>query len=269
LQHTKLALIVLGIILVAAYVFFEVHMVRVTKYTVYIENLPEKFDGFTLLQLSDFHSKQFGKEQQKLMDLINKQDYDLVVITGDLTNKHNPKTEPVAQLLKRLAGKPVYFVPGNHEWWNGFKTRKLLQESGVNIFINSAEKIQIADQHVWLVGVDDPYRGRDDLKTALAGTDDGAPKVLLAHAPNIFPEAISRKVDLLLVGHTHGGQVRLPFVGALVIPGQGFLPKWDYGMFETGKTTMIVNSGLGESDLSIRINNRAEIVLVTLNAARK
>ncbi|MGI6582793.1 MAG: metallophosphoesterase, partial [bacterium] len=90
--------------------------------------------------------------------------------------------------------------------------------------------------------------------------------VLLAHAPDIFPAAAEAGLELVLVGHTHGGQIRLPFVGAVLAPGQGLLPHYDYGPFTEGGTTMIVNGGLGESLLPVRFNLRPEIVLVTLVA---
>lgn len=250
----------------ALYLYAEIYTVEVRQYTVRVAGLPSGFDGFTILHLSDLHGKEFGRNQEKLAALINKQVYDLVVITGDLVNKYDPRNEPVARLLEHLRGKPVYFVPGNHDWWSGFQTEKILRKYGVHILINEAEKITRGDRHVWAVGVDDPYIHRDRLDVALYPVKDSAPKILLAHAPNIFPEAVERKIDLVLAGHTHGGQVRLPFIGAVTVPGQGWFPKWDYGVFRSGETTLIINGGLGESGIPLRFNCRPEIVLVTLLA---
>jgi len=238
--------------------------VKVKQYKVQVDGLPADFAGFTVLQISDLHSKEFGKDQEKLAALIEKLQYDAVAITGDLVNKHSPKNEPVARLLEHLTDKPVYFVPGNHDWWTGFQTEKILREHRVHILVNKAEKIARGDQHVWVVGVDDPYIHRDRLNVALYPVKDSAPVILLAHAPNIFPEAVEKRVDLVLTGHTHGGQVRLPFVGAITVPGQGLFPEWDYGVFRSGSTTMIISGGLGESGIPLRFSNNPEIVLVTL-----
>ncbi len=96
-----------------------------------------------------------------------------------------------------------------------------------------------------------------------------SPKFLLAHAPNIFSSAVQSKIYLVMAGHTHGGQVRLPFLGAIIVPGQGFFPELDYGLFSSGNTTMVINGGLGESVLPVRFFNRPEIVLITLEAASR
>lgn len=122
--------------------------------------------------------------------------------------------------------------------------------------------------HIWLVGVEDPSLGMARLDQALENVSEGAMTVLLAHAPNIYKEAVENEMNLVLVGHTHEGQVRLPFIGALFVPGQGFFPQYDYGLYDSGLTNMIINAGLGESGLPIRINMQSEIVLITLEAAQ-
>ncbi len=247
-----------------SYSLLEVNFLLVKKYTILVKGLSPAFDGFTILHLSDLHNKEFGHKQEKLLNLINKQEFHLVAITGDLVDKRNPRVMPGIHLVEKLSHKPVYFVPGNHDWWNGFKFREQLIESGVKILENQAEKFSLNGEHFWVVGVDDPYLGRDNLGQALLNVNDAAPKILLAHAPNIYDAAIKSGIDLVMVGHTHGGQVRLPILGAIVIPGQDLFPKLDYGLFTSGKTSMIINGGLGESVLPIRFNMKPEIVLLTL-----
>lgn len=222
------------------------------------------FNGFTILQLSDLHSKEYGTKQDKLLKLIGSQNYDLVVVTGDLVDKGNPLIEPGIHLVQGLKRKPTYFVPGNHDWWTGFQFKDQLLQIGVKILDNQAVKLTKNGEHIWLVGVDDPYLGRDRLNEALSQINDSAPRLLMAHAPNVFPLAVKSGIDLLMVGHTHGGQVRLPIVGAVIVPGQGLFPEWDYGLFSSGKTRMVITAGLGESVLPIRFNIRPEIVLITL-----
>lgn len=262
------ALIVVTLVLLG-YAVFEARQLRVVRYTVPVENLPAGLDGLTILHLSDLHDKEFGAGQKDLINLINRQDYDLAAITGDLVNRKKPRARPgldlVAQL--QLRGKPVYFVPGNHDRVTGFGYRGRLQAAGARILVNRAERLNLNGGHVWVAGVDDPHLGRDDLERALSAVTDGAPVILLAHAPGIFERAAAAGVSLVLSGHTHGGQVRFPFLGALFTPGGGLFPKYDYGVYTAGRAAMVITGGLGESHLPIRFNMPPEMVLVTLRPA--
>ncbi|WP_418790512.1 metallophosphoesterase [Phosphitispora sp. TUW77] len=263
-------IIIIIVLIITTFIWYrERYVLKVRKYNVYLPNLPETLAGFTVLHLSDLHGKRFGKCQKKLLHLIRQQQFDLVAITGDLVNKFWPDIDPAVELIQNLPDKPVYFVSGNHEWKTGFRHREKLRELGVQILDNKAEMAGYKDGYIWVLGVDDPHTGRDNLDKALqeAAQESGEPRVprlLLAHSPNIFPKADDRKIDLILAGHTHGGQVRFPLVGAVFAPGQGLLPRWDYGKYQAEHSTMIISSGLGESDLPIRFNIRPEIVLVSL-----
>ncbi|TGE38879.1 metallophosphoesterase [Desulfosporosinus fructosivorans] len=255
---------ILGGIATLSYLCFDIHSIAVKRYTIAISKLPTEFQGFTILHLTDLHSKDYGDAQKHLIELINRQQFDAVAITGDLVDKSNSIMEPAIALVKGLQSKPVFFVPGNHEWWTNYQIKSPLEDHGVHILENRHFKYHIGSSHIWIMGVDDPYLGRDKLNMALADVTDSMPKVLLAHAPNIFSKAVEANADLVLVGHTHGGQVRLPLIGAVVAPGEGLFPEFDYGQFTSGSTNMIINGGLGESVLPIRFYNRPEIVLVTL-----
>lgn len=142
----------------------------------------------------------------------------------------------------------------------------------MQVLSNSAVALERGKDRIWVVGVDDPVTARDHLDRALLGTDNGSPRLLLTHSPHPYRHAVRFGLDLLLAGHTHGGQIRLPFLGALYVPSMGFLPRRDYGLHRSGQTTLIVSGGLGESGLPIRFNIRPEVSLVTLErspAARK
>ncbi len=147
---------------------------------------------------------------------------------------------------------------------DGVPNQEPLLAEGVRVMENTAEKVYSKNQYIWLLGVDDPYLGRDDLAAAIKGVDDRSAKVLLTHGPNILTAAADNRIDIVLAGHTHGGQVRLPLIGAVVVPGQELFPQYDYGLFSSKSTTMVINGGLGESVLPIRFGNKPEIVLVTL-----
>ncbi len=248
------------------YWYRERYTIQETRYTLHLANLPEVLDGLTILHLSDLHSKQFGQRQTKLLRVINRQPYDLVALTGDFVNKFKPDLQPMADLLNGLRRVPIFFVPGNHEWKTGFKARDLLLDAGVRILVNQAEPFGLKGQQIWIVGVDDPHLQKDRLDQALAQADGPELKILLTHSPNVYPEAVKKKLDLVLAGHTHGGQVRLPVIGAAVAPGQGLFPKWDYGIYQQDLTTMVLSCGLGESDLPLRFNIKPEVVRITLRS---
>lgn len=256
----------LGSLGFVTYLLFEKIFLSVKKYTIKIPDLPRKFEGFTILHFSDLHSKEYGDNQRYLLEIIKRQNYDLVAVTGDIIDKRRPDEKPGLTLLRNINNKPIFFVPGNHEWWLDFPIREQLSDLGVNILENSSYKFERGNSHLWIVGVDDPYSGRSKLDKGVSQVNDSATKILLAHAPNIFTEAIDRKMDLVLTGHTHGGQIRLPFVGALVAPGQGLFPRLDYGLYQSNNTQMIITGGLGESVIPIRFNIRPEIVLVELTS---
>lgn len=255
-----------GMVALASYTYFETTSVQIVHYTLKLNRLPRAFNGFTILHVTDLHSKLFGEQQNNLLGTIQGLAYDMVAFTGDLDNKYSPDPKPGLQLIQGLSDKPVYFVPGNHDWWTGYSFKEDLIQLGVMILENKSVQFTKNDAHIWIVGVDDPYSGRDRLDLALEAVTDDLPRVLLAHAPEIYPSAVKSNIDVVLVGHTHGGQVRLPLVGAVIVPGQGLFPRLDYGFFDERNTKMIINGGLGESVIPIRCNIRPELVLIKLES---
>ncbi|MFT8322045.1 MAG: metallophosphoesterase [Bacillus sp. (in: firmicutes)] len=204
---------------------------------------------------------------------------DIIVFTGDLVDseKYNEKTS-LALMKELLSIASVYYVTGNHEWWSGnFETlEKKLQDTGVVVMRNLHAVIQKGDDKIQLLGVDDPAIADGDSKEELVEREiqsamKGVEKkekftVLLSHRPELLSLYERYKMDLVLSGHAHGGQVRFPFIGGLVAPDQGFLPKYTAGKYKKGDTTMIVNRGLGNSIIPQRLFDRPEIVEVTLAA---
>lgn len=259
-----------GAISLAPYLYLERLWVAVRRYRVSIANLPASFDGFTILQMTDLHDKEFGEKGSHLLGLLKGERFDMVALTGDLVLGESPRLDAALDLAAGIASfspVPLYAVCGNHEWDCGRceELKKRLEQGGVRVLSNRAEALKRAGDRLWVSGVDDPVTLRDRMDLALAGTDDTAePRVLLAHSPHPFPQAVKRGVDLMLVGHTHGGQIRLPFLGAAYVPAMGYFPSFDYGLYRSGSTTMIVNGGLGESFLPLRFNMRPEVALITL-----
>jgi len=255
------------------YLYVERLSLALRRYQVAIAALPPAFEGFTVLHLSDLHDKEFGAAGKGLVDLVRKESFDMVALTGDLVAGNRPRLTPALELiagLRAIADVPVFSVSGNHDWYLGLGARLnvRLQQAGVQVLSNRAVALERGRERIWIIGVDDPVTGRDRLELALRIGDARSPRLLLAHSPQIYPQAVARGLDLVLAGHTHGGQLRVPLLGALYVPGMGLFPPWDYGPYRNGATAMVVSGGLGESGVPIRFNIAPELALITLRCSR-
>ena len=250
---------------------------EVNEYEVVSDRIPQGFEGFRIAQVSDLHNAEFGEGNEKLIQLLSQTDPDIIVLTGDLIDSRHTDIE-IALDFARLAIKlaPVYYVSGNHEARvHEYEDLKIgLAEAGVVILENQKVQITREGGSITLVGIGDPsfqedYLFGDSESVARQAIEhqqnesDGY-TILLSHRPELFDLYVDTGMDLVFSGHAHGGQFRLPFVGGLVAPNQGFFPKYDAGLFSEGSTNMIVSRGVGNSIIPIRFNNRPEIVLVTL-----
>ena len=250
---------------------------EVNEYEIVSDRIPQGFDGFRIAQISDLHNAEFGERNEKLIQLLSQTDPDIIVITGDLIDSRHTDIE-IALDFARQAVKlaPVYYVSGNHEASvREYEDLKMgLAEVGMVILENQKARITREGENITLMGIDDPsfqedYLFGDSESVArqvienLQNESDGY-TVLLSHRPELFNLYVDTGMDLVFSGHAHGGQFRLPFIGGLVAPNQGFIPKYDAGQFTEENTTMIVSRGVGNSIIPIRFNNRPEIVLVTL-----
>ena len=250
---------------------------EVNEYEVVSDRIPQDFEGFRIAQVSDLHNAEFGEGNEKLIQLLSQTDPDIIVLTGDLIDSRHTDIE-IALDFARQAIKlaPVYYVSGNHEARvREYEDLKMgLAEAGVVILENQKVQISREGERITLVGIGDPsfqedYLFGDSESVARQAIDDlqnesDGYTILLSHRPELFDLYVDTGMDLVFSGHAHGGQFRLPFVGGLVAPNQGFFPKYDAGQFTEENTTMIVSRGVGNSIIPVRFNNRPEIVLVTL-----
>ena len=230
-------------------------------------------EGFRITQISDLHSREFGAQNCLLFALTEAQLPDLLVITGDLINSYHPEPDLALETAARLAKlAPCYYVTGNHE--HRMPSAQLeafcrgLAEAGVNVLRNEAVTLGLGTGFR-LIGVDCEQARTDTLQELMQNRPAQELNLLLSHKPHYADCYEKAGVDLVLTGHAHGGQWRLPGIGGLFAPGQGPLPRYTAGMYRLGETVMCVSRGLGNSSFPLRIENKPEIVTVTLRGAKQ
>lgn len=242
--------------------------------------IPSAFSGFRIAQISDLHNAEFGERNALLLKELSESKPDIIAITGDLVDAQHTDID-IALAFAKEANQiaPVYYVTGNHEasLSKYAELKAGLQAVGVTVLEDETVQLGQGDGSVTLIGLSDPnFTIRNDMFNevpAMIGTkldnligDKTDYTILLSHRPELFDTYVICGVDLVLSGHAHGGQFRLPLIGGLVAPNQGFFPKYDAGLFVNGGTNMVVSRGLGNSIIPFRFNNRPEIVLVELRA---
>lgn len=241
--------------------------------------IPSAFSGFRIAQVSDLHNAEFGKNNTRLLQMLSENTPDIIVITGDLVDSQHTDIDIALDFVKEAVQiAPVYYVTGNHEasLSQYDKLRTGLETIGVAVLEDKAIQLEHDGEKITLIGLSDPvFTIRGDMfgevpamvSTKLSDLMDveNSYTILLSHRPELFETYVNCDVDLVLSGHAHGGQFRLPFVGGLVAPDQGLFPKYDAGLYTDGNTNMVVSRGIGNSIIPLRFNNRPEIVFVELS----
>ena len=275
-QCRRRMLRVFGVILILiaaliAWAAIDSRNIDVTRFTV--SGAPEAFSGFKIAQISDLHNAEFGTDNQKLIDILKSEAPDAIVITGDLIDARRTNTEIAESFARRcMEIADCYYVPGNHEarlgdTYDAFESA--LIADGVNVLRNGSVRIRKEMDAIRIIGVDDPAFAKasdaiTNLDAALEALSSDDFTILLAHRPELIDEYSKWGIDLVLSGHAHGGQIRLPGIGGLYAPGQGFFPRYTSGNYTVGDTEMIVSRGIGNSAFPLRVNDRPEVVIVTL-----
>lgn len=276
----KCKMIILLLSGVALFCIWQDNDITITKIKYQNDKVPVAFNGYRIVQLSDLHNKSFGKHQKQLINKIKEQGPDIIVITGDIIDKRRVGIEAAVELIRQAAKiAPIYYVPGNHEAIseNYSELKQKFLEAGVNILENTELTIRKKDTYINIIGVKDPNFYTYDNMTyyddayqmnntliSIVQDDNQSFKILLSHRPELFNIYSKNNMDLVFTGHAHGGQFRIPFIGGLVAPNQGVFPKYTSGAYQLNNTTMIVNRGLGNSIVPIRIFNRPEIISLTI-----
>ena len=239
--------------------------------------IPEAFDAYKIVQISDLHDAQIGENNEKLIAMTAEAEPDCIVLTGDFVDSsrfHPERSLSVAEALAKIA--PVYYVSGNHEAIIPDADYQALTDGlralGVCVLEDESAELTRGGQSIRLIGLTDiGFRPgtleekKDALRTALSALlPEDEFSVTLAHRPELMDVYTECGAPLVLSGHAHGGQIRLPGIGGLIAPGQGLFPKYTDGKYEENGTTLVVSRGVGNSVLPLRVNDRPQIVVVQL-----
>lgn len=259
--------------------FFERTAISVTKLELTFKKLPKAFDGYKILQLSDLHVAHWWTLEKRMEKLMSQVDYDLLTLTGDVA-----VTARGAKYLKAFLdrvhpkdGTVAVFGNTEHKGEYGLSRQADMHKMNMTILENDHLFIERGDDRVAIIGVDDPFKGYDDIKEAMRDVPDDVFKLMLVHSPQVAREAAEAGTDLLLAGHTHGGQVKLPIFGVIYphIPKHKKLVRGLFGgselsqilKMDAGDMRVYTSRGIGISNLPIRFMCPPEIVLVTLRSA--
>lgn len=265
------------VVILSILIYFNNTSLKVSKYEILSDKIPHEFNKYKIIQLSDLHSCNYGKNNAKLIKKIEKENPEIIVITGDMVNKYDVKFDVFLNLMDYLSKKyKIYYILGNHE--------KKLAKRNLNFIINRLERYKVTvisnqrikvfknKEHINIYGLDIPlpyYKIQNKpldigkfINKGLNQCNTNEYNVLLAHNPLYFDEYAKYNVDITLSGHIHGGMIRLPFIGALLSPERKFFPKFSAGLYEVNNKKLIVHRGLGHSRYGIRIFNTPEIICI-------
>jgi predicted MPP superfamily phosphohydrolase len=246
----------------------EPRWIEIVRVDVPIRDLPTPLQGFTIAQLSDFHVGPHVKAEDvhRSVEIANDLSPDLVVLTGDyVSGSAQHSTACATELAALKAEHGVRAILGNRDFWHGAAmVAANLRQAGLDVLRNEHRWLKVGGADLYLVGIEDVWLGKPDLEAALDGVPQGAPTVLLAHEPDFADQATGQGITLQLSGHSHGGQVRLPFVGAPILP--YLARKYPYGLYRVGEMWLYTNRGIGLITPAVRFLCRPEITLLRLQA---
>jgi len=256
-------------------VLLEPNRPRLVRRQFFLPRWPEQLNGFTVALLSDFHYDPYFSVHplHSAIGMVNELHPDLIALAGDFVSvpfvgddrKGALAAEPCARLLRQMsAPHGLWAVMGNHDDGTDRQhVTRALQEQNISVLANQSEPIERDGGRIWLAGVNDVLGKTADLTTTLRLVPSGEAVVLLAHEPDFADYASRFPIDLQLSGHSHGGQVRLPFLPPLYLP--PLAKKYILGTYQVGPLTLYTNAGLGTVDVPLRLNCPPEVTLLSLH----
>ncbi|MDV4151530.1 metallophosphoesterase [Clostridium sp. AL.422] len=277
-------ILVMLVLFVGAFYIFSIwqnNSIVISSFNYSSPKVPKGFDSFKIVQISDLHNKVFGKEQDKLLEKVESLSPDIIVITGDIVDRRKYNIENAMYFVdKAIKIAPIYYVSGNHEAWSGkySEVKEKLIEAGAHIIDDEMIEVKRNNSIINILGLSDPafittsYLDETDTSKMEENLKNWSRvegfKILLSHRPELFDLYSKNNINIVFSGHAHGGQIRIPFLGGIIAPNQGFFPKYSEGSYNSNQTTMFVSRGLGNSLFPIRIFNRPEIISVTLKVSK-
>ncbi|WP_077622523.1 metallophosphoesterase [Sediminibacillus massiliensis] len=260
--------IILVIAALSSKVYLDTNDFKVKTVEFKSTKLPKNAE-ITVLQISDLHNKVFDADNETLLDTVKRLNADIIVLTGDLIDRDTESFQHVFEFVEKLTviNDKVFFVSGNHEWGNTGTEEfiKGLQERNITLLNNKNTEVSVGKVTLNLAGVDDVSTSHENIEEAFKNINKERYTILLSHSPGVVDKYENVPADLTLSGHTHGGQVRLPFIGALVAPDQGLFPKLDQGTFEMEQNQYLyIDSGLGTSVAPVRFLNKSQMSMIKI-----
>ena len=252
---------------------------RIIRQEFFLPRWPERLNGFTVAMLSDFHYDPYFSIHplHAAIAMVNRLHPDLIALTGDFVSvplvgdetKAAFAAEPCARLLRQMtAPHGLWAVMGNHDdATDAEHVTHALQAENIRVLANQSEPIEQDGSRFWLAGVNDVISGTADLSKTMHGVPVGEPVILLAHEPDFADEASQYPIDLQLSGHSHGGQIRIPFLPPLYLP--ELAKKYVWGTYHVGPLTLHTSAGLGTIGIPMRLNCPPEVTVLTLRRSAK
>jgi predicted MPP superfamily phosphohydrolase len=247
--------------------FGAIHRFVIERRTLRVPGLPAALDGVRIAQLSDLHIEPVigAATIERAVAAVNALEPDLVALTGDFITDRADAIDDLAPLLAELRPRVATVASlGNHDVWHGApRIRRTLEAHGIPVLVNEGETVRVDGEALYLLGLDSGWGGGPDMERSMAAHPPDAPVVALVHEPDLIDGvAHDRRVTLQLSGHSHGGQIRLPGLGAPVLPYLG--RRYDQGLYRVGDTWLYTSRGLGVGGVPIRVNCPPEIAEITL-----
>ena len=252
-----------------ANVIISVKLPKISRADIPVDNLPEHIEGLRIMHISDIHNESMFDISVNIWKNLFEEDFDIAVITGDMTKEYFDHVLPLRKPLTRLAGRaPVFFVDGNHEKAHFREMKRFLESCGITVLDDRKVSLEIGGGSLEILGIRDYYyQRRHNFRAFKRLMEDEVVcgfRILLSHQPQIIEKLTQFRDILVLSGHTHGGQIRLPFIDTLVAPGQGFFPKYGDGFYKVKNCYLYVSRGIGASRIPIRFFNRPEVAVLKL-----
>lgn len=261
--------LLLALLAFAGWILWANTALMITEIEVADPSFPASFSGLRIAQISDLHDASFGEKNKQLIALLNDCAPDFIVITGDMVDARRTDLNAALEFAcEAVKIAPCYYVTGNHESAIAQQDELMegLARAGVTVLADQKVTLERQGEKIVLIGLNDPaFSSREQLRRHLEALSEPEEyQILLAHRPELIELYAQSGVNLVFSGHAHGGQFRIPFLGGVYAPGQGFFPQYDAGLYTVEETTLVVSRGLGNSSFPLRFYNRPEVVVVTL-----